>query len=249
MCPMTMLRYFRMTLFARIVAKQPPHLGELIQHLGHLPKTWASSLLGDLRWLSHGSFWGHTCIDDFSALHNAVADNPRGFSRRLKAYCREPFANLMHEVPKRPCLQHLNGGITCDLCGTWFSSLQQLRLHEFKAHSRRNHLRLHICTTHCSVCLKEFHTRERVLNHVKYRSAVCRANLILRGPLLAEAEAAAIDEAEKKSNRELACAGKRRHHACLPALQLQGPLAPIVPLSTAGCNNHPLGHGHSYLPS
>ena len=109
-------------------------------------------------------------------------------------------------------------------------------------------MRMYVATTHCTVCLKEFHTRERALNHVRYRSAVCRANLLLRGPLILETELSCVEELEKLQNSALARAGKRRHHVCKPAVQLSGPLLPIVTVVEVRGNHHPLGIGHSYLP-
>jgi hypothetical protein len=126
-----------------------------------------------LRWLSAGSFWGGSPVVDFTTLYDSVASCPRSFSRRVKEYCQKPFANLAGEVPKKPCLQHLGSIIDCQTCGLGFGSLQQPNLHMFKAHGVRNPLRVYVSTTHCCVCLKEFHTRERALNHVRYRSATC----------------------------------------------------------------------------
>ena len=249
MCPMTMLRYFRMSLFSRIVTKEPPHLLALIDKLAPFPNTWASSLICDLKWLNAGSFWGDVPLSTFAALHDAIAADPRRFAHRVKVYCREPFANLASEVPNVPSLQHLGNGISCQSCPMIFGTLQQLSLHMFKAHKVRNPFRCYVSLMHCTVCLKEFHTRERSLNHVRYRSAACRSNLLLRGPSLTESEASALDEAEKSLNRASAHAGKRRHHVGTPAIQLQGPLLPIVLSAGVDGSHHPLGPGHSYLPS
>ena len=195
------------------------------------------------------SFWGDAPLNTFAALSDAIAADPRRFAHRVKAYCREPFANLASEVPNTPALQHIGSGISCQCCSMVFGTLQQLNLHMFKVHHVRNPFRCYISLTHCTVCLKEFHTRERAVNHVRYRSAVCRANLLLRGPSLTEGEASALEETEKSQNRDLARAGKRRHHAGNPAIQLQGPLLPIVLSSGVDGSHHPLGPGHSYLPS
>ena len=55
--------------------------------------------------------------------------------------------------------------------------------------------RRYISGTYCTVCLLEFHERERRLNHVRYRSKTCRDNLLMRGPGLTGDEAEALDEA------------------------------------------------------
>jgi hypothetical protein len=118
----------------------------------------------------------------------------------------------------------------------------------FKAHGSRNPLCVYVSSTHCCVCLKEFHTRERALNHVRYRSATCRANLLLRGPVITVDEANALDESMRVHNRALSKEGKRRHTASKPAVQLCGPLLPIVTSGEVRGHYHPLGRGHSYLP-
>jgi len=249
MCPMTMLRFFRMSLFARLVRKQPPHLLALVRELALKPKTWASSVLDDLRWLNNGSFWGHARVSSFDALYRLVADSPKAFARNVKSYCKRPFANMAAEVPEKRSLLHLGSQLACHYCGHSCHSLQQLNLHMFKAHQVRNLMRLYVRGTHCEVCLKEFHSRERALNHVRYRSAACRANLLFRGPVLSDDEASTLEGHERERNVALARAGKRRHHASTPAVQLQGPLLPILLLGDGLGNHHPLGIGHSYLPS
>ena len=247
-CPMTLLRFFRLSLFSRVMFKQPPYIMSLIRELCKSPKTWAYGLVDDLRWLNHGAFWGPVQLTSFEEFCSRIAENPLSFSRKVKAYCRNPFANLATEVPVKPSLKDLGHNVECQICNRFFTSLQQLNLHMFKAHQVRNHLRLYVDSTFCCVCLKQFHTRERCLNHVRYRSAVCRANLLLRGPLISESEASSIEDSEKLHNASLSRAGKRRHHVTKPAVQLSGPLFPVVPLSQVSGNHHPLGNGHSFLP-
>ena len=145
----------------------------------------------------------------------------------MQAYCKTPFKNLSGETPAKRCLVGVNSPLSCLVCHLQFASLQQLSLHMFMSHGMKSHIRLYIKTTYCSVCLKEFHSRERVLDHIRYRSAVCRANLMLRGPVLTEVEAATIDEESREEHRTLAHACRRRHHVHCPAIQLPGPLLPV----------------------
>ena len=247
-CLMTLLRFFSLSLFSRVVFKQPPYLMSLIRELSTSPNTWAYGLVNDLLWLNHGAFWGLVPLTSSDSFYNNIVENPLCFSRKVKAYCRNPFANLATETPVKPSLQNLGHNVECQICNRSFTSLQQLSLHMFKARQVRNQMRLFVDTTHCCVCLKEFRTRERCLNHVRYRSAVCRANLLLRGPLISESEASRIEESEKVHNASIARAGKRRHHVTEPAVQLSGPLLPVVSLTQVSGNHHPLGNGHSYLP-
>ena len=58
-----------------------------------------------------------------------------------------------------------------DDCTFEADTSQKLAVHMFKVHQVKsiwkNYLGDHV---HCPICLKHFHTRERVLNHVRYRS-------------------------------------------------------------------------------
>ena len=100
---------------------------------------------------------------------------------------------------------------------------------------------------HCPVCLKLFWTRARLLNHLKYRSKVCKLNLVLRGTRVSEDEARIQDSAVAEDNASLYNRGRRNHFACDPVLQLCGPVHPIILPDelNIGCH-HRLGFGHNY---
>ncbi len=73
------------------------------------------------------------------------------------------------------------------------------------------------------MCMLYFHNRIRVLNHVKYRSHVCRVNLLLGGPVLSPPEAIAMDEEARELRRSLYAKGLRAHSATAPVFRLTGP--------------------------
>ena len=84
------------------------------------------------------------------------------------------------------------------------------------------------------------------MNHVRYRSKVCRYNLQMRGPICDESVADEFDVEDRRSNVDLQKGGKRRHHAELSAIVLSGPVLPIL-----RCDSHEsshtqrLGYGHN----
>ena len=105
--------------------------------------------------------------------------------------------------------------------------------------------RTFISTTFCTVCLKECWNRERVVNH--FRSKVCQNQLLLRGAVCTEEKASELDAVEAASNAALHKIGNRRHKACRPVLQAQGPLLPmILDDDHIASRHHPLGRGHNY---
>ena len=123
---------------------------------------------------------------------------------------------------------------------------QKLAIHMFKVHQVKsiwkNYLGDHV---HCPICLKHFHTRERVLNHVRYRSEICRHNLVLRNRMWTDAEVSEFDACEADGHKSTQASGKRRHHAEAPVIRLVGPLQPIL-LQGNESNHHPMGVGHRY---
>ena len=179
-----------------------------------------------------------------------ISDNPKSFKRGVSRYARTPLANVYdneldpkHVVPVSHCVH------ACNMCDASFSTLQQFNLHVFKKHGVKNIMRLYINEhTHCSVCLKQFWSRPRLLNHIRYKSKVCKYNLILRGTLVSEEEATRQDVASASVRVALHKGGRRRHFAEDPVLQLQGPWLPIVPSPGMVISKpHRLGRGHNVI--
>ncbi len=54
-------------------------------------------------------------------------------------------------------------------------------------------------TTFCPCCLKEFHTRTRVLAHIMAKSKVCRADLELRPFRISQVESDILDESARQT--------------------------------------------------
>ena len=100
----------------------------------------------------------------------------------------------------------------------------------------------------CPVCLKYFHSRESVLNHIRYRSEVCRHNLVMRDIQWTEQQIQDFDSSDVSAHKEAQATGKRRHHAGAPVLQLAGPLQPILLIGRQSVHR-PLGAGHRNIGS
>ena len=138
----------------------------------------------------------------------------------------------------------------CTMCEKSFPSLQMMTLHASEAHGVKNIYRQYVGPNwHCLVCMKMFWRRERVVNHIRYHSKVCRNHLLTKPPRLpyTSEQADAFDSGVAKDNRDLHHKGCRRHKAVLPCMQLQGPLLHITTLRPGTeSSHHPLGRGHNY---
>ena len=139
----------------------------------------------------------------------------------------------------------------CCVEGCPFSapSKQLLAMHSFKVHQVKSVWKNYLGDyLYCPICLKYFHTRERVLNHIRYKSETCRHNLVIRysDKMWTDAEVAEMDSNEAECHSKSQATGKRRHHVEAPVVQLVGPLQPILLLGNDS-SHHPLGKGHRHF--
>ena len=104
-------------------------------------------------------------------------------------------------------------------------------------------MRRYIDTTHCPICLLEFWSRERVINHAK-KCKVCNENILMTPPILTQDQADAVDEMELKRFKALKARGLRRHAAVEPCVQAMGPKLPIIIDPRRASAHHPLGVGY-----
>ena len=78
------------------------------------------------------------------------------------------------------------------------ASLQQVQVHRNRAHDHKNYVRRCIDETCiCYCCMVNHNNREALLNHLRYRSEICLTSLILKGPIVIDEEAAALEEADR----------------------------------------------------
>ena len=211
---------------------------------------WTEALLRDLSWITvaeHFSGCGSFALDDW-VKH--IRASPGQFKELVNQFARTKFANL-HEgaeaIQKEPTPQSDNS-FDCSICSTSFPTFQQYSLHMFKRHQCKNIWRLYVGTsTACAICLRQFWSRERLLNHIRYRSQLCKCNYRLRAPVISETEAVVIDSQLASDHARLARNGRRRHFADEPVIRLAGPLLPIVTDPDGHTSSHhPLGFGHNY---
>ena len=74
----------------------------------------------------------------------------------------------------------------------------------------------------------QFHTRERLFNHLRYSSSVCKLNVMLGERVLDEEGETYCDELDKVNVKRLVAKGFRRHDASLNAFRIPAPLKPVI---------------------
>ena len=246
MCPLTMIRAKRICLFGKVLFD--PLLLALIRDLVSVKDSWAHTIMCDLAWLA--------LIPGFRSCVNYSLDQWIGritdvglkaFKKGVNKACRLEYANLVTHWAATPAMESAGAMHMCKVCNKACKSFQARSVHEYLAHGIKCVERLYVDGTQCQICLKEFWSRERHLNHIRYRSPVCKENLLLRPPCHSNVEADRLDETDKELHRSLLAKGARRHTATRRCVQASGPLLPIVADPENISVHHPLGKGHRYI--
>ena len=258
-CPMTLIRLARIQLLLRMLRKAPAFLLELMMDISAHGTGWPNAVRADLGWLcmsptygdSRHNFHGHEikCIDmTFVQWCGFLACDLKGHAKRIKKWGATPAANIVASWATSHALRQIADPVFCETCSAAFDSNQKLHLHMFKKHGIKHPIRRYVTGTHCTICLKEFWNRERVINHLKYKSHYCRNALMIGSPLVSESEAVDLDSAFASAFKSAAGSGARRHHAALPCVQLYGPFVDCMMFGADGGRHHPIGIGRSYAP-
>ena len=258
---MTIIRLARIQLLIKVLKKSPPFVIDLLEDTSIAQVGWSSAVKTDLAWLCLSPKYGTAscrfdnedtpvkcCNMSFSQWCRYLSLDLRGHSNSIKKWCATPVANIVAAWASTPALNMVAEPTYCDRCSVSFDSKQKLYLHMFKKHQIKHPVRRYVDGTHCTICMKEFWSRERLLNHLKYKSDVCRLSLMTKNPILTEVEAVALDDAECGVNIALAKSGRRRHFVQKPCVQLHGPFVVCMMFDADGGGHHPLGAGRQFGP-
>ena len=245
MAPATMLRVARLSLFSRVCVKAPEDFRAMLVSMCEVSDSWVGALLLDLKWLTLHEHYNDCAQLNYSQWSDRVLAHPKRFRKSVNVLSRSSLANIF--VSDKVVGPSSDGLFSCGLCCVDFDTCQKHSLHMFKKHGIKNVMRLYInYHTHCTVCLKQFWTRPRLLNHIRYRSKVCKYNLYLRGTIVDEATACSQDLECAGDSVALYSRGRRRHFAEEPVVQLSGPVLPIFHDNGGQPSHHRLGFGHNY---
>ena len=121
----------------------------------------------------------------------------------------------------------------CTLCGKDEPSYQALAAHLARTHGVLREARTRIMNGKCAVCLRNFHSRERCIEHVHKASPICLMNTLLFLPRLSPDVIAKADEEQKA--RGMAARARRENPVYAQQIVRQG-FGPVQPFII------PIGH-------
>ena len=248
--PSTILRFARLSLLGRLCAKAHDYLFSMVVTLSNCEGSWSSLVCKDLLWLTTCPAFTDGLGLAFGDWCDSIKNKPKYFRLQLKRLIKLRIANIPPEIVIASSTAAADcGQFQCDSCSSCFNTFHKLSLHMFKKHDVKNVWRRYVYAhTHCPICMRNFWSRERLINHIRYRSRICRHNIILRGFKCSEEEACVIDSQQYDIHIQLQKAGKRRHAAIEPVVRLAGPLLPVLlPDDIKPSKHHALGFGQNYF--
>ena len=229
-----MLRMLRLSLFSKIVHKKHYHLLSLLYLARNRDRSYIKSLQNDFRTLCNiGTTFEYARNWDMSRWVRYIEDHYVSYNRQIRIVLSSSEATQYIYI--YICRPKPTGNIApspeislhpCDLCGKVLGTYQQLQLHMFSKHDWLHPADLLTHETHCSICLTQFHTRSRLLEHLKYKGArfQCFRTLSSSGPSITYQYARQLNQQEAILNKALAHKGLRRSYARKPAHRTPGPL-------------------------
>ena len=223
-----MLKMTRMALFTRVSRVRPVSLLRLLEASAHYSGSWLKAVDEDFDWLTSVT---DTLADrrswSLNSWAHAARDDPKSTKKEIATVCRRPEANVCSAWATSVAHRSLGEQWVCDECSSQCKSKQALAAHKFKKHGVTRLTRHYVGGTHCVACLRQFHERNRLIQHLERASPRCRQEVLARLPKLCPEIVQRLDQEAAAHVRRLAAEGRSRVHAALPCVRLNGPLLPV----------------------
>ena len=133
MSPMTLVRLARIQLFVRLCCKAPTELYNVVMHACKDSRSWAQTLLRDLRWLTQDPYFSDCVGYSIHQWRSFVESNPKRFKQRTNKFSRFRIANMVIDRPSSP-VRESEQFHTCCICHSPFPTFQCMCLHLFNCH-------------------------------------------------------------------------------------------------------------------
>ena len=226
------LRVARIRHLCRFLKFAPFSLKWLVVHEwrsvpGH---SWLGQVIGDLQWLRDRASLGLPDPNEgLLAWHDFL------FSKHTVKRCCNIALVADLNVQCSPCQQPNDESAEivshpCKLCPRVLGSAAALGAHMCSQHGEKNELRRYVWGSTCPICLMHFHTRPRLLHHLKCRSKLCPVLLVSHYPPMPIDETSALDAVDGEDIRVLRSLGHPPTFAAVPAFRAAGPLKNWVSL-------------------
>ena len=235
LAPMNILRFLRVSLFARIVRDRACHVMLAVAAASGATRAWIDAVGRDFAWMASRSAAFRSLVGaPFSEWTARCLLSPKRFLHEAYSVISASPNNARGEWAR--CKAERTVGDQCSsvTCGKIFPSKQQMSVHAFREHGVARHIRRFVDTTHCVACMQCFHTRERLICHLAEKSHRCRAVYGLTISPLSDQDFEIVEACGKQQVSVLLKEGWRRAKAQVPVVLCEGPLVQQADMAGIG---------------
>ena len=249
----TQARWTKLRYLARVVHHAPPMLLDLLDALDDHKDTWTSTLLQDLQWLDQHlddtqprSSWTLTQWLDFISddYNRWIKECARAKlrhhrwdqqQRTIRLWTKQletqhpnlttdvPIPTQQHDLPRDQTIQTY----VCYACHYTTISRARMLIHLSTRHPRQDAPHRYVTGHVCKICLTDYHTRDRLITHLKGTARCWPAWQQLLSPAPLTHDEQTQQEAEVHNTRIANTkAGFHKKHADLAPIPLTGPRLP-----------------------
>ena len=129
------------------------------------------------------------------------------------------------EIPVQAAKPSTTPTWQCDLCQAQFRSSRALAMHASRSHGYRTKVRYYATSDTCPACMRCYHSRKRMADHLQ-ANTVCYAAVQACFPPLDDDTAAALANEDAAELSQLVKEGWWASKAFQPVMQLAGPVLP-----------------------
>ena len=242
--PMDQIHLARLRYLKRLLQYCPQGLWDLLFQSKHLPTSWLDLCRASFAWFQ--KFYQAPGLPadacDLSAWLSYVALDT-SWKGRLQKAARGCLCFRTATAEQRVWLKSFEthfvagGGILpvaqtlaaetwiCDQCNKSFASRRALATHAGRAHGYRRLVKYYAVDNVCNACAKIYHTRKRLIEHLRDATA-CLHVLQACFPPLSDEQVIAMDAQDHATTLDLRAQGWGASKSLIPMRKICGPLLP-----------------------
>ena len=229
--PIHLARQLRLGLFRRVCERAPEDLLPLLVSGSKAKRSWFSAVVDDLRLFArHFQPMAHFLEASVPEIIAFVRAAPRNFSKNVANALKDVGFNHP-SVWSCPAVDEILSAWSCGDCDEVFLSARALSAHRFMKHGVKLTCRDKLTETHCPVCLNEFHTRARLVVHVRRASPICCSVLEEHYSPEPPELVAQAEEVSRQQDREFRKMGRHRTWAEFPSFRREGRQGSVMGLN------------------
>ena len=238
--PVALVSLSRLILFSRLLVTGKVHILALLYSAKNRPKAWLNAILDDFKFLSCTPKIENSKTWNMSQWANYIIQYPKTFRASVRDMMLTPYS-LLHYVLSHIIYSNEVSTVispqpfSCTLWEYQSPTMQQLNLHMFKSHKwiHPSQYVVDADSTICPICLMQFHTRVRFIEHLRYtgQKRRCLENVYIVKDVINSDVVSEILARDAALSQTLSRSGFRGTKAQAPAYRVSGPLRPSMTLA------------------